>query len=241
MARSYFSFFKKTDYLFSDNIKKSVTDLTKYTSIIEKIADNVSFYNVYTIKPSERLDNISQFLYDTPEYYWTIPILNAELVNIWKDIGKDVNDFENFIKAKYPGFAVIPDDSTPIVGRFTPGEEALINSTRVLIVRKYATENYIQIKFIDDQPSLTSLEGQSIVGDDSQDSALIESIVPMTDAPALFLDSTGNKVIKSTNTFPVTWRDQEREINDANLRIKVIRPEFIFQVVRDFEREMKKS
>lgn len=241
MARSYFSFFKKTDYLFSNNIKKSVTDLTKYTSIIEKIADNVSFYNIYTINPSERLDNISQELYNTTEYYWTIPILNAEIVNIWKDLGKDVNDFENFIKAKYPGFALTPEVSTPIVGRFTPGEEALIGSIRVLIIKKYATENYIQINFIDDEPSFSSLEGQSIVGEESKDSAIIESIVPMTDAPALFLDANNNKVIKSSNAFPVTRRDQEREINDANLEIKVLRPEFITQVVREFEREMKKS
>jgi hypothetical protein len=239
MARGYFEKFKKTDYLFSNNVKKSVTDLTKYTSIIERIADDVSFYNIYTIKPSERLDNISQKLYDNPNFYWTIPILNAELINIWRDIGKDTNDFESFIKAKYPGFAIVPDESTPIVGNFTPGEEATIGSTKVRIVKKFASENYIQIEPID-SISPSALEGQTIVGNDSGDSIIIESVIPMTDAPALFLDSDNNKVIKSPNSFPVTWRDREREINDANLRIRVIRPEFIFQVVRDFEREMKK-
>jgi hypothetical protein len=239
MARGYFEKFKKTDYLFSNNVKKSVTDLTKYTSIMEKIADDVSFYNVYTIKPSERLDNISQKLYNNPNFYWTIPVLNAELINIWRDIGKDTNDFERFIKAKYPGFAITSDESTPIVGNFTPGEEATINSTRVRIIRKFASENYIQIEPIDPvSPSV--LQGQTIIGSDSGDSVTIESVVPMTDAPAFFLDSNNNKVIKSPNAFPVTWREHERELNDANLRIRVIRPEFIFQVVRDFEREMKK-
>ena len=238
MSRGYFSTFRKTDYLFSNNIKKSVTDLTKYTAIIERIADNVSFYNFYTIRPSERLDNISQKLYETTDYYWTIPVLNAELINIWRDIGKDTNDFENFIKSKYFGFAFILDDA---VGKFTPGETATINSTEVRVVRKYPSEGYIQIEFVSEQPSFSALEGQTLFGQDSQDSAVVQSVVPMTDAPALFLDTNNNKVIKSVNAFPVTWREQERKINDANLRIKVLRPEFVFQVVRDFEREMKKS
>lgn len=241
MIRGYFHYFEKRDYLFSNNITKNVTNISKYASIFSQIADNATYYNFYNIRPSERLDNISFKFYKTVDYYWTIPILNANLVNIWKDIGKDTNNFENFLNAKYPGFFITPTDS--IVGKFNSREEATIDDVHeVEIVNKFPSENYVQVIFSNVDIEFQIDKGTSVLkGNDSGDSITIDSFGLMTEAPAYFLDDNDNRVLGTkSDAFPVTWRQIEFEKNERDFTVKLIRPEYIYDVVRDFEKEMKK-
>lgn len=270
MARSYFDYFKKEDYQFSEKIRKQVTNLSQYTAMFSDLADNASFYNYYNVQPGERLDTISQKFYGTPQFYWTIPLLNEDIVNVWNSTFLETRLFEQYVLKKYPGLALFAHETTPVPNTFRPGEFAAFNiETTCQVIDTFASNNYIHVdpRPLDFNPLdlsqvwvlLTGLwnEQPSNLWDDVarwkdntfhliglQGGAIdIESILPLHLAPSFFEDFEGNVVSfdSPVQKTPVTWSEVELRRVDLNSRIKVLRPEVITQVVRDFEREMRKS
>jgi hypothetical protein len=60
----YFSYFGVKDYTLTDDVQKKVVDISQYSTIFSRIADDVSFYSYYTMQDGERLDTISQKMYN---------------------------------------------------------------------------------------------------------------------------------------------------------------------------------
>lgn len=266
---TYFENFQKSDYLFDDDVIRSVTNISKYAALFSRPLDNFTFYTFYQLKEDERLDNVSETLYGTPDFYWTIPLVNANLVNTWKNYFKGTRDFESFIKRKYPGLALFAHESTPVAGNFEEGEIVAFDIENVCrIIRKYPNQNYIHVELLNDNDFnpldlgdvwvlLTGLwneRPQNIWSDSdvwkdntlqlinpSAQSIEIESFRPMHLAPAYFLDADNNRVTwkSQAEKFPVTWRDVERQRNEEFSRIKVIRPEFITEIAEEFEKRIK--
>lgn len=260
MPRGYFSYFDKTDYMFSENVIKRVTNLAKYTAIFSRIADNSSYYNYYNARPSERLDTISHIVYGSTEYYWTIPILNTDIVNIWTDMGKDLNEFNKILEKRYPGYAVHPitDNivdvkfSNHIVGKFYENEPGIItNGTNVYpvrILKKYQTENYVQVVPENENDFFLvfeELSGYTLKGLKSEDTTAISHISPLLDTAAYYVDSSRNRITTLTigkninpEMMPVTWREIEELDNGMSIKIKLLKKEHVANVVREFKLKM---
>jgi len=65
--------------------------------------------------------------------------------------------------------------------------------------------------------------------------------IPTYDAPARHVDTNGNFVsYDSGQATPITIRQDEEDRNDIISQIKVIRPEFIYDVSTRFEQEMRR-
>jgi len=237
----YFNSFRKEDYVFSKDLTKRVTNISHYTAIFSRIADNISFYTFYNAQPDQRLDSISQDLYDTVDYYWTIPILNTSITNTWRDLPKSTPNLNEFLSRKYPGRAFIVRDDQSIAGKFEVDEALEINGTAIgTLIGKYPTLGYLQVE-VSDIDSVPVNAEFTVRGSTSDDEIVVLNTVETYLAPSRYLDSEGNSVpFYTSGVTPITFLQEERETDEARARIKVIRPEHIFNVTKQFEREMNR-
>lgn len=258
----YFNSFAKINYRLTKTQTKRVTNLAKYTAVFSEIADNASFYSFYTMNGSQRLDNISTELYGNDKYYWTIPLLNGRIRNTWKDLPNQSQSFEIYLRKKYPGFALTASNLTPISLNFTLNE--LIGFDRkntFTVAAKYPSLNYVQAIPSDEEiedfsdlqlniwDNVTQLNNNPAVARSIISNDLVEFVggVEFFEAVAYYVDENDNIVSyldfqnNPENITPVTWREIEFNQNDVKSRIKVIRPAFIKQVVKEFEQQMRIS
>lgn len=113
MATNFFSQFPKLAYdIDGEGSYVNLTNISRNVDISNLNEDKGSFYTYYDIMDGDRPDTISQLLYQTPQYYWSIFILNdslkAGLNNAWP---LSALDFETMIGNeydKYSSFAVSP-------------------------------------------------------------------------------------------------------------------------------------
>jgi len=236
---SYFSYFNQRRYNFGDSIVKDVTNLSKYTTIFSEIADDVSFYSYYTMQPGRRLDEISEELYGTPEFYWTIFLVNPRIVNVWKDLPRSASSIKNLLEKRYPGVAFPIRDDQSIAGKFEIGEPLVYDATnKATLTGVYPTRGYLTAEVMEGSfPINTEME---LTGENSGDTVVVKNRIPIPEAPADHLDSEGNSVpFNSGQVTPVSIRQVEFDQNDIESQIKVIRPEFIYEVSSRFENEMR--
>jgi hypothetical protein len=114
MATNFFSQFPKLSYdIDGEGSYVNLTDISRTVDISNLNEDKGSFYTYYDIIDGDRPDTISQLLYKTPQYYWSIFILNdslkAGINNAWP---LSSLDFETMIANeydKYSAFAVSPE------------------------------------------------------------------------------------------------------------------------------------
>jgi hypothetical protein len=236
----YFSYFSTSDYVLTEDMEKRLVDLTQYSTIFSKIADDVSFYSYYTMQEGERLDTISQKLYGTPEYYWTIPLINQNLTNVFRDLPKQYPVLIEYLKKKYPGEAFKLAAGQTLAGKFNLDEIVSYNTNnKARVIAKYPTNGYIQVEIIAGSFPLNS--SFTIVGEDSLDEVTIANVVPAYDAPAYHVDSNDNQTRwNAGQVTPVLIREVETDKNLVMSQLKVIRPQYIYDVAQQFQREMNR-
>lgn len=232
----YFQYFQKEDFQLTNQGTRNLTNLAQYTRIFSKIADDISFYTYYTMDNSERLDTISRKLYGTSEYYWTFLLVNKELSNTFMDIRKDNNEFNNFLQRKYPDTALtFTNDSDNISLITTVDIDTELSNNLGTVTGIYPTMNYITV---------TGLTNSSPVGETisaSGSTVTVASAVPHYEAPHHKENADGEWVRSGSVGALVSIRTWEQEQNDEKYQLKVIRPQYIQTVARQFEREMKRS
>lgn len=236
---AYFSYFNQRPYDFGDSIIKDVTNISKYTAMFSRIADDVSFYSYYTMQPGRRLDEISEELYGTPEFYWTIFLVNSRITNVWRDLPKSVNAIKDFLGQKYPGVAFPIRDDQEIAGKFVLGEDLVYDTSNTAVLTGvYPTQGYLTAQ-ITEGSSFPINSEMTLVGSSSSDTVVVNNRIPAYEAPHHHVDSNGNRVLFSAGqATPVSIRQVEFDDNDVESQIKVIRPEFIYDVSSRFENEM---
>jgi hypothetical protein len=252
---AYFNNFSTVEYDFdASGINREIKNLAQYSTIITKNIDNVAFYSYYNIQDGERPDTVSQNLYGTPDYYWTFCIVNNELQNYWHDWPKSSESLRKFAEAEYIGLAAIFDADEEAFGKFVVGGTvtgSLSNATGTVIAI-YPTLGYIQIEQNKTSVANFRTAGESITltasnSTASEDTARVgntlacTSIVKTAYAPNYHIDDgTKERTRRRTaGTSPVTNFEEENEVNLIKSRIKVIKPEFIGEVVDAFERSMR--
>lgn len=266
----YFEYFNTKEYPLSDTLSKTVTNISQYTSIFTTIANDMTFYTYYTMQPNERLDTVSNNLYNTPDYYWTIPLVNEKLFNTWTELPKDEQSFIDYLKRKYPGVVLTIDERDQFAGKFRTGEIVAYDIENIYeVIGVYPSLRYIHCvpassdlfdPLNDPREVWVLLTGlwnevngniwddaniwrdttEYVITSDTLNAAKVSSSMPAYKAPAYYVDGEGNRVPwYSPNATPVTIEEEERERNEINLQIKVIRPEYINDVATRFEEEMR--
>jgi hypothetical protein len=181
-------------------------------------------------------------VYDTTDYYWTIPILNSRIINTWRDLPKSTPNLRNYLSRKYPGRAFIVRDDQSIAGKFIENEIIEFNESEVgSLIGKYPTRGYLQVDVTNESALPNDNVEFTIRGRQSGSEIVVLNTIETFFAPKRFVDSDGNSVpFYQKGVFPITILEEERDADEELARIKVIRPEHIFNVTKQFEREMNR-
>ena len=76
----FFTNFPRVNYKFGDEFEPSLfQNLTAYIDIIDRVKDDINFYEKYYIRDNMRPDALSYEIYGTPDYYWTFWLINDNL------------------------------------------------------------------------------------------------------------------------------------------------------------------
>ena len=115
----YFQRFPFVNYKFGDNEADTIfPNISVYVDLIDQIKNDVAFYEKYTILDGDRPDVVSQKLYDTPDYHWTLFYMNSGL----RESGWPLPEREMraLVKKRYPHRTVTTQSN--IASNFLPGD-----------------------------------------------------------------------------------------------------------------------
>ena len=126
---SFFTHFPKVEYDFNrDGVKQRMTDLFRSVRPLPSFLDNFSGYKFYEIRNGERPDIVSERLYGTTAFYWTLFLVNEHLHDGYRAWPLSQESLFDYMEKEYRGFAI---ETSPKVsgnfenslsGRFTLGE-----------------------------------------------------------------------------------------------------------------------
>lgn len=252
----YFSMFPKVEYRGEDGSYKTITDITKFSRLGTKLLDDVTFYSFYSIQDDERPDHVSQKLYGSVDYYWTFFLMNDNLKNVYEDWPRSSSEFNAYIENKYPYWACMTNDELA-VGPETQADsgQSLFsisddtndvvefkdsNATTVatgLLKSKHPSYGYVVVDIIDGDPTTA----ESIYQDSTGDSVDLYDVTRQYNAPKYWINrGDGDITLKRTaGVEAYTYYQWESELNIKKAQIKVIKPEYIGEVAREFKREMQ--
>lgn len=249
---SYFSKFPKTEYNFFNNGGTSVIpDLFRQARVLDSYLDGPSAYQFYTIQ-GERPDQLSQKLYNTPEYYWTFFLVNDNLregMNAWPMTQVAL---EEYIDDKYTNKVLrlyrLPEDTitfNSIANIFPIGSTITgnISGTTAEILDRYPQTNQLVFKFT----SGTAFDpNDDLVGVDinGEEHIVLGKYEVRDEKNAVhhFEDSDGVRFNNTTNELQtaniITFAEFERQLNDERSNIRVIRSKYIEDFGITFRRLM---
>lgn len=228
----YFRYFPKLDYDLDDNkTTRQIVDVFRMGRVVSAITDDISFYRNYTIQEGERPDHVSMNIYGTQEYYWTFFIVNETLKNAYTDWPRTRTEVEEWIDENYTG-EYIKYDNYDLSTKFEIGEtvQGLISGATATIVDKNADLGWIRIN----NKTGVFQNGELFRGLTSLDNGTVDSTGAFKFA-AHHYEKDGYIVNRDTPSAAiVTNYDYEIEQNESKRDIRVIRPEFITKVKRQF-------
>jgi hypothetical protein len=77
---SYFTNYPTVNYRFgNESTAVAIQDIGAYIDLIDRVKDDISFYQEYNLRDGDRPDQVSNDLYGSPDYHWTFYLLNDDL------------------------------------------------------------------------------------------------------------------------------------------------------------------
>ncbi len=240
----YFQNFPMIRYSFGSN-EDSVLwqNQSVYIDLLDKIADDASFYHKYEILSGDRPDVVSYKLYGTVNHYWTFHLLNNHV----RESGWPLSDAAAYdhVKLNYPNWTIVTEN--PIADTlFQPGatvEGSSSGSSGVIIAR-----NLDLGQLVINSPSNFLANENIRAGLDlgNQDFVKVYSQSRQYDSVHHYEDTDGNYVdidpFDQTSTnglIPVTYTERVVLKNNQLKSIRVLRPDVVESVSREFQRLLK--
>lgn len=234
----YFYNFKKIEFdVYGNGQTQTLTDFFRRSKIKPQLFDNVLYYTFYDIKNGERPDVVSQKLYRTPAYHWTFGLVNPWLIDVRTDWPMSTYELQTYIDEKYTNHCFMINDIA-IASMFEIGEEiqGLVSNAKATIIAKDVNLGYIKIKI----NSGTFQNNELVYGLTTGDYIAIDSIREFRNAPHHYELVDGSACDRFTvGAQPITNAEYELKINEGNVRIRVIRPEYIQQIASLFTQLVK--
>lgn len=239
---SYFNNFPRILYTFSTGIAVDafvMTDITRRVKINDFNIQNALSYDEYDIVDGETPEIISDKIYNTPDYHWTILIAN-EIIDPRYDWPLSVNALKNYIETKYgaaninavhhyentSGDTIYFRSYTGTVnaGITAGGSSISVTGTGTAFTTELLTTG-VAVRFN------SSLSSFTVVAINSNTSITISggAITAALNA-ATMIDNLSFTGVKTS----VTNTEYEERLNEAKRRIRIVKPEFMGQFTETF-------
>ena len=246
---NYFKHVPATAYLFGDETLPVIfRNISVYATIIDEIKDNVALYRDHYIQEFERPDQISNKLYGTPNFHWTLYLLNDKLkdrgwplsnrellAKIYNDYShKTITTRNNISTSLLTGQTVtgLTSGATGTIDHrhISLGQLVLINVTGVFL----ANETIISTN--------ASGDLESVVVKSFEDE--YNSTHHYEDVDGVWQDLEIDSVTSDLNDPGATWTEvtylnRSYNQNEELKQIRVIKPSQIINVVNSFKEAIR--
>jgi len=227
----YFQKFPKTFYTL-DNIAtvQVVTNILQRVVILQELRDNYSVYDEYDVTDADTPETLAFQVYGDSELHWLILHFN-EILDPRFDWPLTTNNLLKFVEGKYTNVNGI-HHYEDINGNEVNGNVVLNATTFGSIDTGSAIINLSQdgIGFVTSKPSSTSIVVTTTKGGFRSGNQI--ALATNTSITANVTTTTINSGIPVTNYI---FEDRE---NETKRRIRLLKPQFLERVIREFESKM---
>jgi hypothetical protein len=214
----FFNYFPKTIYT-SNNLTAGVDTVTNIIARFgfeSTLKNNSAAFYKYNIQESDTPEIIASKYYDNPERHWIVLLFN-DIMDPQFDWPLQYQPFIDYVNTKYSANNYADTANTGVTG--------LAWSMNVNNVQAY-------YKIV----TRTNFDDISIVEKLEVDANTYANVGASTTTYTLQDGSTiTQKITKETKTY----YDHEQELNEEKREIKLIKPEFVPQIEKEFKKVIK--
>lgn len=216
MAR-YFNYFPKTLYNLDDdtNTLNSVTNIIARFAFEEKLKENSAAFYKYALRDGDTPEIVARKYYDNSERHWIVLLFNNIIDPQW-EWPLDDKTFNEFVDKKYSAPEYADTANTGIPG-FT-----------------WARNTNNEKKYFKTVTTITNVL------------ETVEKFEVDNDTYDTIDVSTNNYVLADNTTVTIiiekekqTYYDYEQELNESRREIKLLKPEFVPLVEKEFKKIIK--
>ena len=247
---AYFKSFPDTTYSFGNSEKfVAFPDLTAYVDMVDRLKDNLAFYSEYFIQEGDRPDQISQFLYNSPDYYWIFYLMNDHI----REQGWPLTERQLKLKSKkmFPNTTLTTSNQLTGILKVGTQINGLGSGSTGTIVHRRLDFGQLIVETSD-----TFQAGEVIsAANDTTQTVQIRAQSDEFNAASYYVDADGKYrdvdpynvdnfggglgVGGYSGAFAiVSFIDEMRAENDKLKRIKVPKPDVVFDISNTFTDEM---
>jgi hypothetical protein len=254
MSNKLFNNFPTLHYTLNTGEIVRIKDFFRKAKVETAALDSVIEYQYYEILDGERPDVVASKLYGDGNLHWTFFLVND--FDNYYDWFMDYDTFNNYINEKYPGQCLIFDDASTIISpqSFANSEKSNVNplgwegDNKILIgetLTLLPDTKKVSVLQVDPTHNCIVVTGDIIESGDSLFSNVSAKTISPTsvmnhrDGVHHYVDSVGtHRTYGGSGWSSVSHLKKEEEENEKKRQIKIIRPERMKRVLREFERIM---
>lgn len=235
MSSEYFKNFPEISYTLDNRVIK-IKDFFRKSRVDESSLDQIIDYTFYECEDGDRPDVVASKLYGDSELHWTFFLCND--ISNYYDWYKGASLFENYIFGKYTGKILMTTNTSDLINatsKILLGET--VTSTGVSGNVKLMQPTFRRV--IVDNLSGDFAQGQTVTGKISNHVFTISEVREHRDGVSYYTDGKTKSTVYTNGWQEVTLYEEEYEKNEERRFIKVIKPNRIRSILKEFEKIMK--
>jgi hypothetical protein len=214
----YFNYFPRIIYSANNNTAglDTVTSITSRFTFTDNFKFNSSIFYTYDIQEGDTPEIISAKFYKNPERHWIVLMFN-DIIDPFYDWPLKNNDLVNFIDTKYSSSNYADTANTSVSGL-----SWAMNINHVQAYYKIVTK--------------TNVDNQNFIEKIQVDANTYANVAATTQT---FTLDSGDVIIQKVTKEKQTYYDYEVAENESKRTIKLVKPEFIVPIEKEFKRVIK--
>mgnify|MGYP003325192324 FL=1 len=193
---------------------QSVTNIFFRVRVIREILGNISAYYEYLIKDDDTPEILADKVYNNPEAHWIILMAN-NIVDPQYDWPLNSTNFTNYIINKY--------------GSVANAQTTYHHYEKVITREESFSGTITETRFVINQANAAVSMADSTVPYDSYNN------LPETQSVNTVNMGEGKTVVEIVNRDRISNYDYEVQVNENKRSIKIIKPEYYGQIIREFD------
>lgn len=214
----YFNYFPKAFY--SSNTRTSgldeITNITARFGFEQSLKENSSAFYKYDLQEGDTPEIVAAKFYDSPERHWIVLMFN-DIYDPQYDWPLQYSTFIEYVDKKYSANNYADTANTSVTGL-----SWAMNVTNVHAYYKVVTR--------------TNFDNISIIEKLEVDANTWANVTPTTTSYTLQDSSTITQAITKEKQ---SYYDYENELNESKRSIKLLKPEFVSAVEKEFKKVIK--
>ena len=216
----YFNYFPKTYYSSntSTNNLDTITNIIARFGFENSLKENTAAFYKYQIQDSDTPEIIARKYYDNVERHWMVLAFN-DIIDPQYDWPLSYKSFTEFVDAKYSAVNYADTSNTSVSGLSYALNASNIHSYYKLVTRTSTTDSKNLI-----------IEKLEIDANTYANVAATTQTITLQDGTSIT-----ETITKETKTYFI----YENELNESKREIKLLKPEFVSSVEKEFKKIIK--